>query len=202
VTEVGSQHSNFDARGGRNGSRPSQAANTRPVTAGSRSAGRAARAWRKCLTAGSITAAPRSGRLDSRDNGMSPTPRCCQTTMTAASSMTESRPKPVRAMEEAMIPAVIAAAASTIIHATLAYSSQNPRRRNQPSPRPSLITKLQATRHGRVFAPTCLEPPPVAGRCPGETTAREASALRPASGSRTARRADHPHQHDRGSVRA
>ena len=62
MTQVGSQHSNFDARRGRNGSRPCQVTNTGPVTAGSRSARRAVRAWRKCLTAGSITAAL-SGRV-------------------------------------------------------------------------------------------------------------------------------------------
>ena len=49
----------------------------------------------------------------------------------AKNSMTESRPKPVRAMEEAMIPAVTATAASAVIQAMLAYSSRNPRRRSR-----------------------------------------------------------------------
>ena len=46
----------------------------------------------------------------------------------AKNSITESSPKPTRAIEEAMMPAVIATPASTVIHAMLAYSSQNPRR--------------------------------------------------------------------------
>jgi hypothetical protein len=53
------------------------------------------------------------------------------------SSITESRPKPTRTMEEAMMPAVIATPASTTIQAMLAYSSQNPRRRRARASSPS-----------------------------------------------------------------
>src|ERR1700683_1319872 len=64
----------------------------------------------------------------------SPSPCNCQTTMPAEnSSMIESRPKPTRAMEAAMTPAVIATPASATIQAMLAYSSQNPWRRSRAS---------------------------------------------------------------------
>src|SRR5258708_36867552 len=75
----------------------------------------------------------------------SPSPRSCQTTMPAENnSITESRPKPTRAMEEAMKPAVIATPASATIHAMLAYSSQNPRRRSRASSLPEVIIGLSS----------------------------------------------------------
>jgi len=46
-------------------------------------------------------------------------------------SITESRPNPTRAIEDAITPAATATAASAVIHAMLAYSSQNPRRRSR-----------------------------------------------------------------------
>jgi hypothetical protein len=52
----------------------------------------------------------------------------------AKNSMTESRPNPTRAIEEASTPAVTATAASAVIQAMLAYSSQKPRRRSQARP--------------------------------------------------------------------
>ena len=48
----------------------------------------------------------------------------------AKNSITESRPNPIRAMDEAITPAVMATAASAVIQAMLAYSSQNPRWRS------------------------------------------------------------------------
>ena len=55
------------------------------------------------------------------------------TMMAEKNSITESRPKPVSAIEEASIPAVMATAASATIQAMLAYSSANPRRRSRAS---------------------------------------------------------------------
>ena len=49
----------------------------------------------------------------------------------AKNSITESSPNPTRAMDEAITPAVIATAASAVIQAMLAYSSQNPRWRSR-----------------------------------------------------------------------
>ena len=64
-----------------------------------------------------------------RDSRSSPPPRSCQTTTAAAkNSITESSPKPISAIEPAIIPETTATAASTVIQAMLAYSSQNPRR--------------------------------------------------------------------------
>jgi len=48
-------------------------------------------------------------------------------------SIAESRPNPTRAIEDAITPAATATAASAVIHAMLAYSSQNPRRRSRAS---------------------------------------------------------------------
>src|SRR5215475_11828948 len=56
------------------------------------------------------------------------------------SSITESRPKPTRAMEAASSPAVIATAASATIQARVAYSSQKPRRRRRPTSAVELLT--------------------------------------------------------------
>src|SRR5215471_7828862 len=59
-------------------------------------------------------------------------PRSCQMTMVADSnSITESRPKPTRAIEAASSPAVSATAASATIQVMVAYSSRKPRRRRR-----------------------------------------------------------------------
>jgi hypothetical protein len=54
-------------------------------------------------------------------------PRSCQTTTVAAKNViTESRPNPISAIEEARIPETIATTASIVIQAMLWSSSQNP----------------------------------------------------------------------------
>ena len=67
-------------------------------------------------------------------------------------SITESRPKPVKAMEEAMMPTVMATPASTVIQAMLAYSSQNPRRRSRDTSAGGKLIRSPGDRQRRTTA--------------------------------------------------
>src|SRR6266540_5867525 len=89
-----------------------------------------------------------------------PSPRSCQTTMAAANnSITESRPNPTKAMDEAMTPAVMATPASAVIHAMLAYSSQNPRRRSRASSLVGMVTRRPWVGHNATASPVATAVP-------------------------------------------